>query len=360
VRARLRLLYEEGRRTGWVKASWPLLVFLSWLYACGVAALRLFYRTSFGRAYRPRAKTVSVGNIVMGGTGKTPLVRLIAEHLYRRDKRIAVLLRGYRRPGRGPAGSGNDFQLLGDEGAWLKQVLCAKADVFVAGDRKALARQLDALGRYEAFVLDDGFQHWRLRRDLDIAVVDATRGLGNGFMIPAGPLREGGRALRRAGIVCLTRTDEVPAAESHALRDRLRRYAPRALHVEAALRPTQIVHVKTGAVRDTAALKGKPVGLFCGIGNPASFRRTLQRMGADVVYERFFEDHHVYTQEDIDLLAREAAAGGAVALCTTEKDAVRLQGLAFGPVEISAVAVEFSFPRGKEAFYGRLDALFSV
>ncbi len=357
---RLRFLYEEGRATGWVKAVWPLFLVLSWCYALGVKGLRLFYRMRIGRPYRPRAKVVSVGNIVMGGTGKTPLVRLVAEHLYRRDKRVAILLRGYRRPSRGKTKAVGDFQLLGDEGAWLKQVLCAKADVFAAPDRKELARQLDALGRYEAFVLDDGFQHWRLKRDLDIVAVDATRGLGNGFMIPAGPLREEERALRRAGVVCLTRTDEVPSAESRALRERLRRLAPRAVLVEAAVRPAKIVHVKTGAVLDAGAFKGKAVGIFCGISNPVSFRRTLQAMGADVVYEKFFEDHHVYTQQEIDLLAGEAAVRGATALCTTEKDAVRLQGLAFGPVDISAVAIELGLVCGSEAFYGRLDSLFSV
>ena len=97
--------------TGWVKAAWPFFVVVSWCYALGVKGLRLFYRMRIGRAYRPRAKVVSVGNIVMGGTGKTPLVRLVAEHLYRRDKRVAILLRGYRRPTRGKAGTVSDFQL---------------------------------------------------------------------------------------------------------------------------------------------------------------------------------------------------------------------------------------------------------
>jgi len=353
-------LYEEGRLTGWVRVVWPLFVVLSWCYALGVKALRLFYRLPVGRAYRPQAKVVSIGNIVMGGTGKTPLVRLIAEYLYRRDKRVAILLRGYRRPRRGQTGAVSDFQLLGDEGAWLKQVLCAKADVFAAPDRKELARRLDALGRYEAFLLDDGFQHWRLQRDLDIVTVDATQGLGNGFMIPAGPLREEGRALQRAAVVCLTRTDEVPAAESHALRQRLRTLAPGATLVEAVVRPAGVVNVKTGAASDTGAFKGKAVAVFCGIGNPASFRGTLQAMGADIVYERFFEDHHVYAQQEIDLLAREAAGRGAAALCTTEKDAVRLQGLTFGPVDISAVAVTLCLAGGKEALYERLDSLFSL
>jgi len=359
VRARLRLLYEEGHATGWVKAAWPLLLVLSWCYALGVKALRSFYGTSIGRAYRPRAKVVSVGNIVMGGTGKTPLVRLVAEHLYRRDKRVAVLLRGYRRPARGGARAVSDFQSLGDEGAWLKQVLCAKADVFVAADRRQLARQIDALGRYEALVLDDGFQHWRLKRDIDIVAVDATRGLGNGFMIPAGPLREEGRALRRAAVVCLTRADEVPSAESHGLRDRIRRLAPRATLVEAAVRPTGIVNIHSGAALDAGAFTGKAVGLFCGIGNPASFSRTLRAMGIDVVHEKFFEDHHVYTQQEIDLLGRQAAAQGACALCTTQKDAVRLEGTALGPLGIWAVAVTLDLVCGREAFYGRLDTLFS-
>jgi len=360
VRRRLRLLYEEGRLSGWVKPVWPFLVVLSWCYALCVKGLRLLYRMRIGGAYRPRAKVVSVGNIVMGGTGKTPLVRLIAEHLYRRDKRVAILLRGYRRPSDRRTKAVGDFRLLGDEGAWLKQALCAKADVFVAPDRKELARNVDAPGRYEVLVLDDGFQHWRLKRDLDIVAVDATRGLGNGFMIPAGPLREEARALARAHVVCLTRTDEVAATPCHALKERLRRFAPRADLVELAVRPKAVTRVKTGAAVDVGAFKGKAVGIFCGISNPASFRRTLQAMGADVVYEKFFEDHHVYTQQEIDLLAGEAAGRGATALCTTEKDAVRLEGIAFGPVDILAVSVELGFVCGQEAFYGRLDSLFTV
>jgi len=360
VRQRLRLLYEQGRPTGWVKPAWPFLVVLSWCYALCVKGLRLLYRMRIGRAYRPRAKVVSVGNIVMGGTGKTPLVRLVVEHLYRRDKRVAVLLRGYRRPADRKKKAVSDFHLLGDEGAWLKQVLCAKADVFAAPDRKGLARQVDATGRYEVLVLDDGFQHWRLKRDLDIVTVDATRGLGNGFMIPAGPLREEGRALARAHVVCLTRTDEVAATQCRALKEHLRRLAPRAALVELAVRPKAVTRVKTGAVLDVGAFKGKAVGIFCGIARPASFRRTLQAMGANVVYEKSFEDHHVYTQQEIDLLVLEAAGRGATVLCTTEKDAVRLEGIAFGPVDISAVAVEPGFVCGQEVFYGRLDSLFSV
>jgi tetraacyldisaccharide 4'-kinase len=369
VSACLRLLYEKGERTGWVKVAWPALVVLSWLYALGVMGLRTFIRLPFGSRYRPRAKVVSVGNIVMGGTGKTPLVRLVAEHLYRRDRRTAVLVRGYKRPsvaasrgraGRVRADGASDFERLGDEGAWLKQVLCAKADVFAAADRRKRTRQLDASGRYEAFVLDDGFQHWRLCRDLDIVAVDATRGLGNGFLIPAGPLREEPRALRRARLVCLTRADEVTAAACHALKSRIARWAPDAAFAELGVRPQELIDAKTGATHDPAWLKEKKVGLFCGIGNPSSFTRTVKDLGAEVVYEKPFPDHHVFSRQDLVSVAREAAGRGARLLCTTEKDVARLAGILPEDIEVKAVAVTFVFIRGQEDFYGRLDSLFVV
>jgi len=357
---RLRCLYEEGRATGWVKAAWPFFVVLSFLYAAGVRAVRLFYQVPVGRSFRPRARVVSVGNIVMGGTGKTPLVRLVTEYLYRRDKHVAILLRGYKRPSAKKRGEVRDLHLLGDEGAWLKKVLSAKADVFAAVDRRGLARKVDALGRYDVFVLDDGFQHWRLKRDLDIVTVDATRGLSNGFMIPAGPLREEARALRRAGIVCLTRTDEVASSVSHALKMRCARLAPRAVLVECVVRPQGVTHVKTGAVADLGSLKGLKAGIFCGIGNPASFLRTVKGLGVDVVMHRFFEDHYAVSPQEIGDVAREAAARGAQMLYTTEKDAVRLEGVLPDGVDVWTVAVAVTLIAGKESFYERLDSLFIV
>lgn len=360
MRTRLRLLYEQGRATGWVKAAWPVLFAVSGLYALCVKAARLFYRTRFGSAYRPRAKVVSVGNIVMGGTGKTPLVRWVAEYLFQCDRRVAILLRGYRRPAAGTAPAAADLQLLGDEGAWLKQALRARADVFAARDRRKLARKVDVSGRYDAFVLDDGFQHWRLRRDLDIVTVDATRGLGNGFLIPAGPLREEAAALGRAHVVCLTRSDEVAPAHVHALKERIRRIAPAAVFVEMAVRPTGLVNIRTTAAVSVGPMKGRRVGIFCGIGNPGSFRRTCAAIGLNIVFEHFFEDHHPYTGEELERVARQAADRGAAALCTTEKDAARLEGVALSGIDVWAVSVEPVFVSGQEVLCERLDSLFSV
>jgi tetraacyldisaccharide 4'-kinase len=296
----------------------------------------------------------------MGGTGKTPLVRWVAEYLFQRDRRVAILLRGYRRPAAGTASAAGDLQLLGDEGAWLKQALRARADVFAACDRKELAREVDVSGRYDVFVLDDGFQHWRLRRDLDIVTVDATRGLGNGFLIPAGPLREEAAALGRAHVVCLTRSDEVAPAHVRALKERIRRIAPAALLVELAVRPTGLVNIRTAAAVSVAALKGRRAGIFCGIGNPGSFRRTCATIGLDIVFEHFFEDHHPYAAKELDRVARQAVDRGATALCTTEKDAARLEGIASSGIEVWAVSLEPVFVSGQEVLCGRLDSLFSV
>ncbi|MGE5279382.1 MAG: tetraacyldisaccharide 4'-kinase [Deltaproteobacteria bacterium] len=356
MRQRLRLLLEEGKADGAVRAVWPLLALLSFFYSLCVRGMRLFYRSPAGNAYRPRAKVVSVGNITLGGTGKTPLVRLIAEYLYSRDKRVAVLLRGYRRPGAGT----RDFDVLGDEGAWLKRVLVAKADVFAASDRRRLAREVDARGGYDVFLLDDGFQHWRLRRDLDIVAVDATRGLGNGFLIPAGPLREEAGSLRRAAVICLTRTDEVPAPAGHVLRQRLARLAPQALLVELAVRPEAVVRAATGARVDAAQVRGKKAGLLCAIGNPASFLRTAQGLGIDVVYHRFFEDHHAVTRQELADVLRVSAQRGAQTLVMTGKDAARLEGALPEEADIWVVEAALAFVRGREHLYGRLDSLFSL
>lgn len=286
-----------------------LLAPLSFLYAF---AARCRARRWRGRA-RPLSRPVlSVGNLTFGGTGKTPFVIHACEELLRRGLRPAVLSRGYR--SRGPAGN--------DEAMLLRERL-PEVPHLQNPDRQAAGRTLE--GTVDCFVLDDGFQHLPLRRDVDIVLIDATDPFGGGYCPPAGRLREPLSALDRATLVVITRADLV----SHdSLGETMR-------EVRARTRAP----VATGRFRTSCAedLRGREVVLACGIGNPRAFRLTLQAAGARVAGERRFPDHHAYEPAEAAALAAQP-----LPVAVTEKDAVKLRPLwPAGGAPLLVVRIDF-------------------
>jgi tetraacyldisaccharide 4'-kinase len=283
-------------------------------FRAAVALRTAAYARGWARPARVEGlRVVSVGNLTAGGAGKTPVVRALAERLQAAGGSVAILSRGYgrrvsdSRPVEGPQWP--PVEAVGDEPLMLARSLPG-VRVWVGADRVALARQAREHGATVA-LLDDGFQTRRLARDLDVVVVDEAVGLGNGHLLPRGPLREPAAALRRAQLLWV-RVSERPAGVD---------WPEGVARVRARHAPRDVVG-PSGTVTPAGALRERRLVAFCGLARPVSFRRTLEALGAEVVRFDGFPDHHRYTPTELRAL-EQAARGGAM-LVTTEKDAVRL------------------------------------
>jgi tetraacyldisaccharide 4'-kinase len=320
-------------------------------YRLAVSARRAAYDRGILRSRVLPRPVVSVGNLVVGGTGKTPLVKLLARGLRERGLRAAVLSRGY-----GAEGGGQPFPRLVSDGS--RVLLCSReagdearmlADslegtiVAVDPDRARAGEMVASRFPVDAFILDDGFQHRRLARDADILLLDAARPFGNGRVLPAGRLREPASAMRRAGAIVLTRCPRPPDPAMLAV---VRSLNPRAELFTSTHEPARLVEIPSGTVREPRALAGKTVAAFCGIAVPGDFARTLAGLGARVALLRPYPDHHPYTAPEIEQFAAAAAEAGAEAVVTTSKDAVRLPGDLRCPLPLHALEIEMKIGGG--------------
>lgn len=299
----------------------------SWAYGAAVRLRNLAYDAGLLRARRLSCRVVCVGNLTVGGTGKTPLVLALADALVRQGAKPCILLRGYG--GSAPDGAvvsdGRevllDWRRAGDEAVLLARRLPG-VPVVVGGDRVRAGAQ--ALARFspDVLLLDDGFQHRRLHRDVDLVLLDAADPWGGGRLLPAGRLREPAAGLRRAHAALVTRADE--AGDREALRRAVAGWGI-ARMAWARHRPAALVESGRGPERPPDALRGRAVFALSGIGRPASFHRTLGALGARVVGAETFPDHHPYGEADRTAVSAAAAASGAEWIVTTEKDLVRLE-----------------------------------
>ncbi len=297
---------------------------LSPLYS-GIMRLRGFlYERGIFRRKRLPCLTISVGNITLGGTGKTPHVIALVEWFKKRGMRPAVVSRGYGgRVGRGPllVSAKTDPSLCGDEPAMLARLLGVPVGV---GSHRYLSAQL-LLERYgpDLLILDDGFQHMRLERDIDICLLDSQHPFGSGRVFPGGDLREPVAALSRAHAIVLTR--------SSSGRERVVKEIGHLVGHDAIF--TSSVQVKGLAPASPhgwqeafeAGVNPGKVAAFCGIANPGSFEKALEEAGFPPVVLISFPDHHRYTRQDLHQIEVEAKKQGAQALVTTRKDAVKLK-----------------------------------
>jgi tetraacyldisaccharide 4'-kinase len=271
------------------------------------------------------APAISVGNLTMGGTGKTPCVLRLAETLIATGRRPGILTRGYGRssPQKQLAiasGGTAAAEHTGDEPQIF--VRSGLAPVGIGGDRFLAGQLLLSQFVVDVFLLDDGLQHARLARDLDIVLIDGLEPFGRGGVFPLGRLREPVSALARADIVLMTRaaySDLGPAIERT-----VRRWNARAPIFHAAVEPRAWVDHRTGERFPAGAPPFERAGAFCGLGNPQAFRRTLSDLGVKPVDWVEFEDHHRYRPVELRRIAHQSAALGAAALVTTEKDAINL------------------------------------
>lgn len=287
-----------------------------------------YYDRHRSAAVRVSASVISVGNLTLGGTGKTPLVAWIARWYTRRGIGVAFLSRGYgsRR------GQSNDEAL--ELALELPDVPHVQDADRVRGSRRLIAQYAS-----QVIILDDGFQHRRIARDLDIVLLDALEPFGFEHVFPRGTLREPLEGLSRADLVVLSRADLAADDVRADLRRRVARYAPRARWAELTHRPTHL-QTATGNVVPLDGLVRSRVAGFCGLGNPAGFAHTLQACGVEPVGFRTFPDHHQYTSRDLAQLQRWAVGLRADLLVCTRKDLVKLQQQPMGSVPVQALIIE--------------------
>lgn len=304
-----------------------LLIPLAEAYGQGALLREQAYRRGWLKSRRLSRPVISVGNLTVGGSGKTPLVAWIAEALLRRGYKPAILTRGYGRR-RGPdvvaiepqPERNIDPRSVGDEPALLARAL-PQVPIVVSADRYRAGLLAEERFGVDLHILDDGFQHLALHRDLDVVAVDVTRELSDHALLPAGRLREPCSALRRADLILLTRTElENPEPIERQVR---------AINPEAGLFRCSTVlrglfEAGRGEVQPPAVYKGRPLCAFCGIGNPGAFFSDLRRWGFNLSAEFAFRDHHVYGAQEMKRLVAAARAAGAVAFVTTEKDVMNL------------------------------------
>ncbi|HKW57770.1 MAG TPA: tetraacyldisaccharide 4'-kinase [Candidatus Acidoferrum sp.] len=305
---------------------WPL----SAVYGVSVRLRAWMYQNGLRKQQHLRGKVISVGNLTVGGTGKTPMVLWLAEKLLAEGKRVAILSRGYR----GSGGTSDEIELL-------KHRLRGRAAFGVGKNRFAEGRRLENEQAVDTFLLDDGFQHQRLARDLDIVMLDGSRKLKKEWLLPSGALREPISACRRADMLVVTRKPERPEIEASDS-DRLSIFYCRT-------RP--LGFRRMGDPEDLpykSEIGPGPFFAFCGIGNADSFFEDLGHWHVPLAGKRAFRDHHRYSARDLEELQHEAQRAGAIAFVTTEKDAFNIASPAAAVLPIFVTVIDFEVTPERE------------
>jgi len=345
----------SGRRRGLLPALQRAgLSVLSCCYGLAVRLRNFAFDVELKKTQRAAVPVISVGNITAGGTGKTPFVAFLTDWFNSRGVKVALLSRGDRpfsqTPGADSVGSPDDK--TNDEKLVLDR-LCPGVPHLQQRDRVAAAKIAVADHGAELLILDDGFQHRRLGRDLDIVLIDALNPFGYGRLLPRGLLREPLSGLRRADLIVLTRADQCADAEKLRILASIRRNAPDCEIIEVAFRPDGLVN-STGDTATLASLTDKPVVAFCGIGNPESFRRTLAACECDVREFRVFPDHHHYSETDVEEIAALAGRHDAAAVVATLKDLVKIDQRKINAVSFWAVRISTDVLSGADILAARL------
>jgi len=338
-----RVFHDDEKRVWFAP-----LVGASLLYRAGVSLRNVLYDAGVFRTQKVPCRVVSVGNIMVGGTGKTPMVIMLARMLKEAGWRPAVLSRGYggkKRDEIGVVSNGREVLMdpreAGDEPVLIAHSI-PEVPVIVASDRARAGRvALESFGT-DVLILDDGFQHRRLARDIDIVLLDGNRPFGNGFLLPRGGLREPQSSLRRADMVILT------SAEGSNTPPLGNRYSGSVF--AARRRPVELVKKQTRETCPLDCLSGKRICAFSGIANPWGFRETLEPLCGEIVSFLPFPDHHIYTAADVEHIRKAFDDSGAQALVTTEKDGVKLRGFADSLSEVYQLRIEMEIIDNPAAF----------
>jgi len=305
---------------------WPL----SAVYGGYVRARAWLYRQGWLKQRRLRGKVISVGNLTVGGTGKTPMVLWLAETFLAEGKRVAILSRGYH----GSGGTSDEIELM-------KHRLLGRVTFGVGKDRFAQGQRIEQQQPVDVFLLDDGFQHFPLARDIDIVMLDGSRKLNDEWLLPSGVLREPTSACHRADILVVTRKigrPDIEAGDSH-------KYS--IFYAETRLLGFRR-HSGSADLHCLSEISHGPFFAFCGIGNPQAFFSDLSRWQVPVAGQSVFRDHHLYTEGDLRRLEKSAQSAGAIAFVTTEKDAENLAGMDTAMFPIFVAVIDFAIRAERE------------
>ncbi len=352
-----RFLYRK-QKSFWEKTLLFPLYLLSVPYGWAVRMRTLLYDLGVKRSKRLPCPVISVGNITVGGTGKTPLVMALARGLAERGTRVAILTRGYKgKKASGPVASDGQSIFLSPEESGDEPYLMSKrlkgTPVLIGKDRFSTGRM--ALHQFDVggLLLDDGYQHLQLHRDLNILLIDSNIGFGDRHLLPRGILREPLAHLRRANLILLTKMEH--PEPPHPLEDELRKLHPSLPIFHCHYEPLGLIGPKE-QWEDLHALQGKNVLALSGIANPDSFSSLLKKCGMQVIKEKLLPDHHHYTQEDIRSIEEEGERVDWIV--TTEKDMVKLSRFTIDRLPIRALRIEMRIWE-EEQFFERVMGLFS-
>ena len=361
----------EDRRQG----RWPallrfLLKQLSFLFAAMVQIRLWLYTHGIFRHHMLGCQVISVGNLTVGGTGKTPIVEIFARSLQRQGRNVAVLSRGYKRdkaplltrlkrrltPGEPPdpplvVSDGQRLLLDSSTGGDEPYLLASNLpEVKVLVDKNRVKAGRYAVNKFhcDTLILDDGFQYLPMKHRLDIVLVDRTNPFGNRRLLPRGILREPIRNIRRASFIFITKSNGDGSAE---LKKTLRELNPTAEIAECRHCAKHLQDVFTGERKELAHLQGLEIGAVSGIAAPKGFEDELVRLGAKVLYHKRYADHHRYSQQELLDVINRSLARGAKAIVTTEKDAVRFPMVERRDLPIYFLRVEIELLSGQEDFH---------
>jgi len=341
------------------------LFLLSCIYRCVLGLRWLSYNAGILKRATLPVPVISVGNITLGGVGKTPLVEYIAHYLKSNGKRVAILSRGYGSKKRVISGNDNrKVEEYNDEHLMLRENLPDVPNIIdhdrVSGGKRAIAGH-----NVDCLILDDGFQHLRLNRALDIVAINALNPFGYERVIPCGFLREPLKNLQRAGLFIITHTNLCEKYEVDAIRNRLNLIKPSVPVIESIHEPSQLENISNKTVSAIKWLEGKKVYAFCAIGCPESFLKSLENSGAELVNSRQFLDHHFYSREELGNVVNEAIQLGADAVVTTQKDKVKIietltdEELETFGIPFHVLKISIKITAGNEIPGKMIDALFS-
>lgn len=343
----IHALMTDARQDRKDRAVQAVLWVFSKAYGFVVGLTRALYQDRLLPVYRAPKPVIGVGNITVGGVGKTPFVIWLVRMLRAQDLKCAVLSRGYKAAADG----------LNDEIRMLKEIF-PRLPVGVGSDRrKSIQRLLAAKESVDLFIADDVFSHWPLHKDLDIVAIDAVNPFGNGQLIPRGILREQVDSLVRADVFLLTKTDQVKSLK--LLYGELRRINSRALILESRHSPACYRDIFSGHKKDLHALKGCQAVAFCAIGDPSSFEASLVEVGVKPVKVFTFEDHHHYQAADITPMLAFAARENINILVTTHKDAVKIAPFKklFDGFNVLSLDIELEVTKGQDEIIKRILSL---
>lgn len=360
---------SEQRRDKKAAAARAGLYCLSKVFQLAVKTRRFLYNVRILRDSTLGVQVIAIGNLTVGGTGKTPVVEKFARELQQEGRKVAILSRGYRSkpppltkrivnrlllrsdttPPRVVSDGKSlllDSETAGDEPYMLASNL---KDVVVLVDKDRVKGGRYAIEKFgcDTLLLDDGFQYWKLAgRRQDIVLVDWQEPFGNGRLLPRGTLREPPSHLARATTVFITKSD----GDTRELRQRIARYNPAAGIIECIHHPLYLEDAFTGEKQELAFLVGKKVGSLSGIAQPESFEKSLVKLGADLVYSKRFADHHRFTQQEILNVVNRGKKRQADAIITTQKDAVRFPKIDRRDLPIYFMRVEINIISGAKDF----------